>query len=93
MLEGVIAADWFPDGQELAIFRRQGRRNRIEYPIGKVLRESGSPTYWARVSPDGKKLAVSYLDEGFRVAILDGADIIYISRRRPGGHACRLAES
>jgi Tol biopolymer transport system component len=57
VLEDVQDADWSPDGKSLAVCRLEGNRNRIEYPIGKVLFE---PAVWAsnvRFSPDGRHLA------------------------------------
>lgn len=37
MFEHVRAADWSPDGSELAIVRRVDGRDRLEYPAGKTL--------------------------------------------------------
>jgi predicted Ser/Thr protein kinase len=36
VLEDVQWADWSPDGNDLAVVRDAGGRNRLEYPIGKV---------------------------------------------------------
>ncbi|MFI5110003.1 MAG: serine/threonine-protein kinase [Terriglobales bacterium] len=41
VLENVQWADWSPDGNNLAVVREVGGRNRVEYPIGKVLYETG----------------------------------------------------
>jgi len=71
MLENVVAADWAPDGEDLAVVRRSGRMIRVEYPVGRVLRESGAPTHGIRVSPDGSRVAISYFTNGFHVAVLD----------------------
>ena len=59
VLEGVLAADWSPDGQELAVIHVVGERYRLEYPIGRVLYESDPPAWidHVRVSPDGRRLA------------------------------------
>ena len=48
-------ADWAPDGKDLAIVRAGQGRNRLEYPIGKVLLEGsiGAP----RFSPRGDRIA------------------------------------
>jgi len=54
ILEGVQWADWGPDGKDLAIVRDVGGKNRLEYPIGKVLRETPGWISHPRVSPDGK---------------------------------------
>ena len=40
VLESVQWADWSPDGAQFAVVRDVGGRNRLEYPIGKVLYES-----------------------------------------------------
>ena len=53
VLEGVREADWSPDGNELAIIRDVGGRDRLEYPIGKVLCEAGGYLSDLRVSPKG----------------------------------------
>ena len=39
ILEQVVAADWGPDGESLAVARIVDHHNRIEYPIGKILVE------------------------------------------------------
>src|SRR5271155_1009394 len=57
ILEGVQWADWSPDGKNLAIVRDVGGKNRLEYPIGKVLRESPGWISHPRVSPDGESVA------------------------------------
>ena len=57
VLEGVEAADWSPDGRELAVVRDAGAVRRLEYPIGKVLVETAGWLSHVRVSPDGRKLA------------------------------------
>ena len=59
VLEGVLAADWSPDGKELAVIHAVGERYRLEYPIGRVLYEPDSPTWIdsVRISPDGTRLA------------------------------------
>src|SRR5271170_1349417 len=56
ILEGVQWADWSPDGKNLAIVRDVGGKNRLEYPIGKVLRESPGWIRHPRVSPDGESV-------------------------------------
>jgi len=57
ILENVQRADWAPDGNSLAIVRDVAGKNRLEFPIGKVLFEtSGSITY-PRFSPRGDSIA------------------------------------
>jgi eukaryotic-like serine/threonine-protein kinase len=57
ILEGVILATWTPDGKDLAIARRVAGKARIEYPIGKVLYETGGFLYAIRFSPKGDGIA------------------------------------
>ena len=59
MLENVQEADWGPDGN-LAVVRFDQERNQLEYPIGKVLYQTGGYISNARVSPKGN--AVAFLD-------------------------------
>jgi len=87
LLDSVIAADWGPDGESLAVVRViENRARRLEYPIGRVLYETtpagciDSP----RVSPDGRYVAfVACKDEG-------GPAIVLVSA---GGDTRRLMQS
>jgi len=58
VVENVRDADWLPDGSGLAIIREGGGKDRLEYPIGKVLFESGGG-YLSdlRFSPRGDRIA------------------------------------
>jgi hypothetical protein len=58
VLHSVMAADWSPDGRELAV----SLFDRLEYPIGKVLARAQPNGFISsvRVSPDGK--LVAFLD-------------------------------
>jgi eukaryotic-like serine/threonine-protein kinase len=75
VLEGVEWADWSPDGSQLAVVREVGGRDRLEYPIGKVLDETAGWISHVRVSPDGRQVA--FLDHPTRgddmgsVAVVD----------------------
>ncbi|AMY09510.1 Serine/threonine-protein kinase PrkC [Luteitalea pratensis] len=60
LAEHVRAADWSPDGAELAIVRRVNGRDRLEYPIGNALHETTGYISHLRVSPSGD--AVAYHD-------------------------------
>jgi len=55
--EGVRQADWSPDGSQLAIIREVGGKDRLEYPIGHVLREVSGSLSDARFSPNGDRIA------------------------------------
>jgi len=58
ILEDVQAADWSPDGSELAIIRQANGKCRLEFPIGKVLYETGGYLSDLRVSPRGDVIAL-----------------------------------
>jgi eukaryotic-like serine/threonine-protein kinase len=55
--ERVQWADWSPDGYGLAIVRDSGGKNRLEYPSGNVLYETGGWIGHPRVSPNGEIVA------------------------------------
>ncbi len=57
VLENVQWADWSPDGSTLAVVRDVGGRNRLEYPVGKVLYETGGWISHPRISPKGDMVA------------------------------------
>src|SRR5438309_1317258 len=57
MMEQVQWADWAPDGSTLAVVRDFGGRNRLEYPVGKSLYETGGWIGHPRVSPKGNLIA------------------------------------
>ncbi len=58
--EDVRQADWSPDGSDLAIIRMVDGKDRLEFPIGKVLYETGGSGYLSdlRVSPRGDRIAL-----------------------------------
>jgi Tol biopolymer transport system component len=73
LLDGVGSADWSPDGTELAVIV-SGSRDRLEYPIGKVLYESSGALGWVRVSPRGDRVALTehpshFDDRGFVITV------------------------
>ena len=57
VLEHVQWADWAPDGSGLAVVRDYDGQNRLEYPVGKVLYETGGWIGHPRFSPQGDKIA------------------------------------
>src|ERR1700690_2381469 len=76
VLEDVESADWSPDGTSLAVVRNVSGRERLEYPIGKVLYEtSGGWISYPRVSPKGDFVAfmdhANQGDDGGSVAVVD----------------------
>jgi eukaryotic-like serine/threonine-protein kinase len=57
VLERVQWADWNADGSDLAVVRDFGGRNRLEYPIGHPLYETGGWIGHPRFSPKGDEIA------------------------------------
>lgn len=57
IVDGVEYADWSPDGRNLAVVRRVGGKERLEYPLDHVLYETAAWASHPRVSPDGKLVA------------------------------------
>jgi Tol biopolymer transport system component len=57
LLENVLWADWSPDGKDLAVVRAVGALNRLEFPVGKVLYETGGWISHPRISPKGDLIA------------------------------------
>jgi Tol biopolymer transport system component len=56
-MENVLAADWAPNGADLAVVRIVGPRMRLEYPIGHSLYETAGWIGPPRVSPTGDSVA------------------------------------
>ncbi|MFZ0730884.1 MAG: WD40 repeat domain-containing serine/threonine protein kinase [Candidatus Sulfotelmatobacter sp.] len=77
LLEQVQWADWSPDGNNLAVVRDYGGRNRLEYPIGKPLYQTGGWIGHPRVSPKGDYIAFAdhplQGDDSGSLAIVDMA--------------------
>jgi Tol biopolymer transport system component len=57
VVEQVQWADWAPDGSSLAIVRDMNGKNRLEFPVGKVLYETGGWIGHPRISPSGDNVA------------------------------------
>ena len=57
VLEHVQWADWSADGSNLVVVRDFGGRNRLEYPVGKPLYETGGWIGHPRFSPKGDLIA------------------------------------
>jgi serine/threonine protein kinase/Tol biopolymer transport system component len=76
MLEATKFADWAPDGRNLAVVRRAGNREQLEFPIGNVLAETSAPASgfsFPRVSPGGDRIAFFELSASLvgRLAVAD----------------------
>ncbi len=59
LLENVSLADWSPDGRDVAVVHKVAGKNRVEFPIGKVLYETADEIESVRFSPRGDRLAIS----------------------------------
>lgn len=53
----VLAVDWTKDGSAMAIIRQVEGKDRVEYPVGKVLYESTQPLGYLRIAPGGDAVA------------------------------------
>jgi serine/threonine protein kinase len=70
--EGVVDADWSPDGQNLAIIRAGAGKYRIEYPIGSVRYETPHFLQHLRLSPGGNRIAFTEPEaDSVDVAVLE----------------------
>ncbi|PYQ65676.1 MAG: hypothetical protein DMF54_10375 [Acidobacteria bacterium] len=58
ILQDVRLASWAPDGKNLAVTRMVGRRQRVEFPVGKPIYETEGFVNDLRVSPDGNRIAI-----------------------------------
>ncbi|MET0620944.1 MAG: protein kinase, partial [Thermoanaerobaculia bacterium] len=74
VLANASYAEWAPGGSELAVVHRIGGKDRLEYPIGKLLYETAGWIQNPRFSADGRTIAFidhsSAGDDG-AVAIVD----------------------
>ncbi len=77
LLHDVHAAEWSPDGQQMAIVREKGGMIRLEYPIGNVLYQTAGWISQMRVSADGQ--TVAFADHPTRNN--DGGQISIADRR------------
>jgi eukaryotic-like serine/threonine-protein kinase len=77
LVKDVNVADWSPDGQNMAVVSFAGGRYRLEYPIGTLLYEPPGWITYARISPEGGRIA--FLDHprlgdiGGSVVLIDAA--------------------
>jgi WD40 repeat protein len=75
LIEHVREADWSPDGADLAIVRRVGSMERLEFPAGTVLYQTTGYISHIRFSRDGQRLAFAdhpnYSDDNGDVAVVD----------------------
>jgi eukaryotic-like serine/threonine-protein kinase len=75
VLERVRQADWSPGGRDLAVVHNVGDKDRLEFPIGKLLYETSGWIGWPRVSPAGDRIALAdhevWPDDRGSVAVVD----------------------
>ena len=57
VMERVSYADWSPSGQLALVYAAAGEKQRLEFPVGKTLFETGGWITHARVSPSGDTVA------------------------------------
>jgi hypothetical protein len=75
MVEHVREADWNPDGSDLAVVRRMGGLERLEFPLGNVLYQTSGFISHIRFSPSGDRIAFAdhavYADDAGAVSVVD----------------------
>jgi eukaryotic-like serine/threonine-protein kinase len=97
VLENIQWADWSPDGSELAIVRDFNGRNRLEYPPGKVLYETGGWISHPRISRKGDIIA--FIDHPIQGDSIGGVAVVDLNGNKRnisqsyGGGAVGLAWS
>lgn len=86
ILEDVYSADISRDGKDFAVVRSLAGKQRLEYPIGKVLYETDGWIGCVRISPDGN--AVAFINHAILVDDRGSIDII----DRSGHHRALTAD-
>ena len=72
LLEDVRYADWSPDGKDIAVIREEGGKSLVELPIGQVIYETSNILHQARVSPDGRSVAlIQQSPQGISIVIVE----------------------
>src|SRR5262249_58179238 len=63
---------WSPDGRDLAVVHQVAGKDRLEFPVGKVLYESAEGIASARFSPRGERIAISQQDGSIALVDMSG---------------------
>jgi eukaryotic-like serine/threonine-protein kinase len=90
--EDVVGADWGPDGS-IAIVRRAGDRNRLEYPAGHLLYETSDFLWPPRLSPNGDLVALYTGGNDTTVSVVDRAGAVRVVSKGWKWHSRYLAWS
>jgi Tol biopolymer transport system component len=80
VLENVQWADWSPDGTQLAVVRDVAGRNRLEYPVGKVVYETGGWISHPRISRHGDMIA--FLDHPIQGDSIAGVSVVDLAGKK-----------
>jgi serine/threonine protein kinase len=80
LLENVREADWSADGSQLAIIREAQGKDRLEFPIGKVLYEASGYLSDLRISPDGSR--IGFMEHPWRGDDRGGVSVIDLAGQR-----------
>jgi tRNA A-37 threonylcarbamoyl transferase component Bud32/WD40 repeat protein len=71
LLADVHAADWSPDGADLAVAHGSKGKSLLEFPPGKVIHEAEGVLGDLRFSPDGRQIAFwEYAPSGPRIVVV-----------------------
>jgi Tol biopolymer transport system component/tRNA A-37 threonylcarbamoyl transferase component Bud32 len=90
VLENVHWADWSPDGSSLAVVRNIGGKDRLEFPIGKILYETSGWISHPRISPKGDQIAfIDHPVQGDTIGLVAMVDLSgnkkNLTAEAPGG--------
>ncbi|MFI5119614.1 MAG: protein kinase [Thermoanaerobaculia bacterium] len=80
VLASVREADWNPDGSDLAVIRDVGGKDRLEFPPGKVLCETGGYFSNPRFSPAGDRIA--FFEHPFKFDDRGGVAVVDLAGRK-----------
>jgi eukaryotic-like serine/threonine-protein kinase len=80
LLDNVQWADWSPDGSNLCIIRQYEGQSRLEYPIGKVLFQTGGWLSHPRVSPQGDMVA--FIEHPLRRDDAGSVDVVNLAGKK-----------